>query len=40
MVGKSFVLKRVRARARGRVGRLQKPWSNLTLVVRERKETA
>jgi large subunit ribosomal protein L22 len=39
-VGKSFVLKRFRARARGRVGRLQKPWSNLTLVVREREETA
>ena len=37
-VGKSFVLKRFRARARGRVGRLKKPWSNLTLVVREREE--
>ena len=39
-VGKSFVLKRFRARARGRMGRLKKPWSNLTLVVREREETA
>ena len=39
-VGKSFVMKRFRARARGRIGRLQKPWSNLTLVVREREETA
>ena len=39
-VGKSFILKRFRARARGRVGRLQKPWSNLTLVVREREEAA
>ena len=39
-VGKSFVMKRFRARARGRIGRLRKPWSNLTLVVREREETA
>ena len=39
-VGKSFVMKRFRARARGRIGRLKKPWSNLTLVVREREETA
>ncbi|MDX1575137.1 MAG: 50S ribosomal protein L22 [Kiloniellales bacterium] len=39
-VGRSFVMKRFRARARGRVGRLLKPWSRLTLVVREREETA
>ena len=39
-VGKSFVMKRFRARARGRVGRIIKPWSRLTLVVREREETA
>ena len=39
-VGRSFVMKRFRARARGRVGRLTKPWSRLTLVVREREETA
>ncbi len=38
-VGKSFVMKRFRARARGRVGRLLKPFSNLTVVVREREET-
>ena len=38
-VGKSFVLKRFRPRARGRVGRIQKPFSNLTIVVREREET-
>ncbi len=38
-VGKSFVMKRYRARARGRVGRLLKPFSNLTVVVREREET-
>ncbi len=39
-VGKSFVMKRFRARARGRVGRILKPFSNLTVVVREREETA
>ena len=39
-VGKSFVIKRFRARARGRVGRILKPFSNLTVVVREREETA
>ena len=38
--GRSFVMKRFRARARGRVGRLLKPWSRLTVVVREREETA
>jgi large subunit ribosomal protein L22 len=37
-VGRSFVMKRFRARARGRVGRILKPWSNLTVVVREREE--
>ena len=39
-VGKAFVMKRFRARARGRVGRLMKPWSRLTVVVREREEAA
>jgi large subunit ribosomal protein L22 len=39
-VGKTMVMRRFRARARGRVGRLQKPWSNLTVIVREREETA
>ena len=38
-VGKSFVMKRFRPRARGRVGRILKPWSRLTVVVREREET-
>ena len=38
-VGKSLVMKRFRARARGRVGRIRKPWSNLTVIVREREET-
>jgi large subunit ribosomal protein L22 len=39
-VGKAFVMKRFRPRARGRVGRLLKPWSRVTVVVREREETA
>ena len=38
-VGKSLVLKRFRARARGRVGGIQKPFSHLTVIVREREET-
>ncbi len=37
-VGKTLVMKRFRARARGRVGKIQKPFSNLTIVVRERSE--
>ena len=37
-VGRAFVMKRFRPRARGRVGRIQKPFSNLTVVVRERDE--
>jgi large subunit ribosomal protein L22 len=37
-VGKAMVMKRWRARARGRVGRIEKPFSNLTVVVREREE--
>lgn len=37
-VGKALVMKRFRARARGRVGRLKKPFANLKLVVREREE--
>ena len=39
-VGKSFVMKRFATRARGRSARILKPWSNLTVVVREREETA
>ncbi|MEM7047137.1 MAG: 50S ribosomal protein L22 [Pseudomonadota bacterium] len=34
-VGKSLTLKRFRARARGRVGRIMKPFSRLTIVVKE-----
>ena len=39
-VGLALVMKRYRARARGRVGRIKKPFSNLTIVVRERGEAA
>ena len=39
-VGKSITMRRWRARARGRVARIQKPFSRLTLIVREREETA
>ncbi len=39
-VGKAFGIKRFKARARGRVGRIEKPFSNLTIVVREVEETA
>ncbi len=35
VVGKSFVMKRFRARARGRAGRIEKPFSNLRVIVRE-----
>jgi large subunit ribosomal protein L22 len=34
-VGKTLVMKRFHARARGRAGRIEKPFSNLTIVVRE-----
>ncbi|MGE5548386.1 MAG: 50S ribosomal protein L22 [Solirubrobacterales bacterium] len=37
-VGKAMVMKRWSARARGRVGRIEKPFSNLTVIVREREE--
>lgn len=39
-VGKAMVMKRFRARARGRAGRVEKPFSNLTVIVREREEVA
>jgi len=34
-VGKSIVMKRFSPRARGRVGTIQKPFSHLTIVVRQ-----
>ena len=37
-VGRAMVMKRWRARARGRTARILKPFSNLTVVVRERDE--
>lgn len=37
-VGRTMVMKRFRPRARGRVGRIEKPFSNLRVVVRERAE--
>jgi large subunit ribosomal protein L22 len=39
-VGKALVMKRFRARARGRVGRIKKPFSKLRIVVEERAEAA
>ena len=37
-VGQGMVMKRFHARARGRSGRIAKAFSNLTVIVRERKE--
>jgi large subunit ribosomal protein L22 len=39
-VGKNFVMKRFRARARGRGARILKPFSELTIIVREVEEAA
>jgi len=39
-VGKNLVMKRFHARARGRMGRIEKPFSQLTVVVREVQEQA
>jgi large subunit ribosomal protein L22 len=39
-VGKGLILRRWIPRARGRVGRLRKPFSHLTIVVREEEEKA
>jgi large subunit ribosomal protein L22 len=39
-VGKALVMKRFRPRARGRVGRIEKPFSKLRIVVQEREEAA
>ncbi len=39
-VGKGLVMKRFSPRARGRVGHITKPFSNLTIIVREKRETA
>jgi large subunit ribosomal protein L22 len=37
-VGKSLTMRRWRPRARGRAGRITKPFSRITVVVRERQE--
>ncbi len=37
-VGRAMVMKRFHARARGRGARIEKPFSNLTVIVREREE--
>ena len=34
-VGKALTMKRFSPRARGRAGRIEKPFSNLTIIVRE-----
>ena len=39
-VGKALVMKRFSPRARGRAGRIEKPFSNLTIIVREVHEQA
>tara|TARA_B100000963_G_scaffold51811_1_gene39983 strand:- start:26 stop:409 length:384 start_codon:yes stop_codon:yes gene_type:complete len=39
-VGKNLVMKRFRARAKGRAARILKPFSQLTIVVREVEEKA
>ncbi|MBL4786201.1 MAG: 50S ribosomal protein L22 [Cohaesibacteraceae bacterium] len=39
-VGKAMVMKRWKPRARGRVGKILKPFSNLTIIVREVEESA
>ena len=39
-VGKNLVMKRYRARARGRGAKILKPFSHLTIVVREVEEAA
>ena len=39
-VGKNLVLKRMRARARGRAGRIEKPFAQITVVLRQVEEPA
>lgn len=38
VVGKGLVMKRFHARAKGRAGAIQKPFSHLTITVAQRKE--
>ena len=39
-MGKNLVLKRGRPRARGRFGRIEKPFSQITIKVRQVEESA
>lgn len=39
-VGKNLVMKRFRPRARGRAGRINKPFAQVTIVVREMNEAS
>jgi large subunit ribosomal protein L22 len=39
-VGKNLIMKRFSARARGRAARIEKPFSEITIVVREQTEAA
>jgi large subunit ribosomal protein L22 len=39
-VGKNLVMKRMRARARGRSGRIMKPFAQITVVLRQVEEPA
>ena len=39
-VGRGLVMRRFHARARGRAGRVEKPFSHVTIVVSEREELA
>ena len=39
-VGKNLVMKRLRARARGRAARIMKPFSQMTIVLRDTSQEA
>ncbi len=39
-VGRSIIMKRIMARARGRASRILKPYSHLTIILREAQEKA
>ena len=39
-VGKNMVLKRLKARARGRASRIEKPFAQMTVIVRQVEEPA
>ena len=38
-VGKSMVMKRFRPRARGRSGKILKPYSKIKIIVKEKEDT-